>query len=305
MLKIKAPASSANLGPGFDCLGLALNLYNIAELEQSDVFQMEIAGLGSKILSRDINKNLFFKAFFRYFEQVNEQPVPVKVKLINSIPLTRGLGSSAATVAAGLVAARHFSHHKLSEKELFNLGVAFEGHADNIGAALFGGLVLTYPTQAGYQVQKLTINNDIGTVIIVPEQQLKTSQARQVLPKQIPLADAVFNLSRLALLLKALAEADFSLLKTATADRLHEPYRRHLIAHYDKVKEIVAKVGLPALVISGAGSSLLAFCPLSKTADFQKVLQQEFKMANLNLQVKVVSIDKLGTRLEKEGEEKK
>lgn len=298
---IKVPASSANLGPGFDCLGLALDLFNLVEIAKADDFSIEIEGEGAGSLSLEINNNLFFKAFFAYFHQINKKPVPVRVKLINNIPLARGLGSSAATIVAGLVAACYLAKQKLNKEELFNLAVTLEGHADNVAAALFGGLVLTYQNNKGYVVKNLSFNSKIGTVVIIPEQKLKTKQARQVLPKQISLKEAVFNLSRIVLLITALAEADFKLLSQAVEDKIHQPYRFHLIDGYKAIEKIAQKIGLPALVISGAGPSLLAFCAKPERQRFKEKLEQEFKLANLNYEVKVVQMTTTGAKLEKEG----
>jgi len=297
MIKVKVPASAANLGPGFDCLGLALDLYNTVEVSKTASFKLAIEGEGADTLSLDINNNLFLQAYLRYFQEVKENPVPIRAKLVNCIPLARGLGSSAATVVAGLLAAAYFARQKLNKVELLNLAASLEGHADNVAAALFGGLVLTYQDKNRYQWQKLNFNSSIGTVVIIPEQQLKTKAARQALPQQVKLQAAVFNLSRVMLLAKALAEADFKLLATATQDMLHEPYRRQLISDYNKVAEAAAKIGLPALVISGAGPSLLAFCRQKDCQEVKAKLETEFNLVNLNCQVKAVPVTKTGAEL--------
>lgn len=301
MIKLKVPASAANLGPGFDCLGLALALYNSVEVSQAAGFKLEIEGEGANTLSLDINNNLFFQAYWRYFQEVEEDPVPVKAKLINHIPLARGLGSSAATVVAGLKSAAYFAQKKLGEVELLNLAASLEGHADNVAAALFGGLVLTYQEKNCYQRQKLDFNSQIGMLIIIPQQQLKTKVARQVLPKQISLETAVFNLSRVVLLAKAFAKADFKLLTVATQDKLHQPYRQQLIRQYSEVAKIASKIGLPALVISGAGPSLLAFCRQDECQELKAKLEAEFNLINFNSQVKVVSVAKTGAELREVG----
>lgn len=301
MIKLKVPASAANLGSGFDCLGLALALYNKVEVTKAATFKLDIEGEGADTLPTDINNNLFFQAFSRYFQEVKEDPIPVKAKLINRIPLAKGLGSSAATVVAGLVSAAYFARKKLNEVELLNLAASLEGHADNVAAALFGGLVLTYQEKNCYQWQKLNFNSQIGMLVIVPEQQLKTKVARQVLPKQINLQTAVFNLSRVVLLAKALAEADFKLLPKAVQDKLHEPYRQQLISNYAEIAKVANKIGLPALVISGAGPSLLAFCQQSECQQLKAQLEAELHLINLNSQVKVVQVAKTGAVLREDG----
>jgi homoserine kinase len=254
-LRVTAPASSANLGPGFDSMALALDLRNEVIIEPADgaAVQVEVTGEGADEApsGRD---NLFLRAF----TAAGGDPAGLRFRMRNRVPFARGLGSSAATIVAGLAAADAWSEHP--RRDLLGLAAELEGHADNVAAALNGGLTLAWsgshgPSAIGFGAP------DAAFVVVVPEQRLSTAAARAALPAEVPHADAVHTATRAALLVAAIGSADADLLRDALDDRLHEPYRAPLAPLLASVRERVA--GNPAVygaTLSGAGPSVLVWC---------------------------------------------
>ncbi|HOB34287.1 MAG TPA: homoserine kinase [Bacillota bacterium] len=258
MVRLAVPATAANLGPGYDCLGLALALYNYLELEPARRWQLVIRGEGAEGLPRD-ESNLVWQSMEHLWRQTGT-PVPcVKLTLVNGIPLGRGLGSSAAAIVGGLSLANHWLDKPLDKEELLQLAAELEGHPDNVAPALLGGLCLSV-TEAG---RTIALNWDLPPhlrlAVCIPDFSLSTQAARAVLPRTVAHADAVFNLSRTALLLAALAQKRLDLLGTAARDRLHQEYRKDLTPGFDAVVTAAVEAGALACTLSGAGPSLLAF----------------------------------------------
>ena len=254
-LVVTAPASSANLGPGFDCMAIALDLRNRVELRrQGDaqvVVESEGEGAGEAPGGPD---NLFVRAF----EAAGADSRGLTVRMTNRIPFARGLGSSAATIAAGLVAGRAWAG--AGEDDLLSLATALEGHPDNVAAALNGGVTLAWTTDG---VPAAVGLGDPGfeLVAVVPSQQLSTAAARAALPASVPHADAVHTAARAALLVAALGSGDGDLLAQALDDRLHEPYRAPLAPLLGAVREqLPALPGALGATLSGAGPAVLVWC---------------------------------------------
>jgi len=254
-LVVTAPASSANLGPGFDCMAIALDLRNRVELRrQGDaqvVVESEGEGAGEAPGGPD---NLFVRAF----EAAGADSRGLTVRMTNRIPFARGLGSSAATIAAGLVAGRAWAG--AGEDDLLSLATALEGHPDNVAAALNGGVTLAWTTDG---VPAAVGLGDPGfeLVAVVPSQQLSTAAARAALPASVPHADAVHTAARAALLAAALGSGDGDLLAQALDDRLHEPYRAPLAPLLGAVRErLPALPGALGATLSGAGPAVLVWC---------------------------------------------
>lgn len=253
-MKIRVPASSANLGPGFDCFGIAWQLY--------DEIDFEIGGSGLEITGCDRKyqneNNLAYRAYKAILERHGLKPEPLRISFSDTdIPVSRGLGSSSALLVAGVMAANALHGLDLSRKELFVVATALEGHPDNVAPALFGGLTAS-AVEAGIPLfVRYPLSDELRFTALVPPFELSTELARSVLPYQVPRADAVFNVSRAALLLSALGSGDTKLLHAAMCDRLHEPYRLPLIEGYDTARGLACKCGADAMCISGAGSTLL------------------------------------------------
>lgn len=262
-MDIKVPATSANLGAGFDCIGLALNLYNYIQFEKQeryDNLEMDIIGEGEEILPKD-KSNLVYRAYTSVFKYLQKPITGIKIKLTNNIPLARGLGSSAAAVIGGLVVANNVLDNPLTADELLKLAVDMEGHPDNVAPALLGGFVISGRNSGdSLFYKKINSPKQLKCSILVPNYTLSTEKAREVLPKNISLQDAVFNLSRMALLIDALYSEKFDLFKTALEDKLHQPYRKNLMPGFEEMLSIANKdKNILGVSLSGAGPSIIFF----------------------------------------------
>ena len=273
-LRIIAPASTANLGPAFDCLGLALDLWNETEIAIGDETRIEIEGEGVEALPRDVS-HLVIRAAKAVYENLGERPpAGWQLRAHNRVPLYSGLGSSAAATATGLLAANRLSGARLALEELLTIGAAIEGHADNLAAALYGGLVLV--NQAGEKVAAQRIDiPPLSCVVVLPEVQISTQQARAALPKDVPLADAVANIGHSLALLEALRAGDIAGLAAAMQDHLHQPYRLPLIPGALGALE-AAQVAGGAAALSGAGPSLIAFVESGREKAVSEALRAPF-----------------------------
>lgn len=263
---VKACASSANLGPGFDCFGIAWKLYNTVGFLPTDG-ETRICGCPAEFCGKD---NLAYAAYLETVRQAGVSPVPLEISFVNSdIPISRGLGSSAALISAGVRAANAIHSLGLSERELLEIATPVEGHPDNLAPALLGGMTVSAYEGGRVISEHFTVSEKLRFAALVPEERLSTALARSVLPKLVPRGDAVFNVSRAALLLKALETGDAELLRFSVADRLHQPYRAALIPGYDTARELAYECGAEALCISGAGSTLL--CAYEKAGTGEKI----------------------------------
>lgn len=261
MFCVRVPASSANLGPGFDALALALSVYNYVEVETESAgmpLKIEIQGEGSEDLARD-ESNLVFKALKSAFDYRKQALPPLSLKLVNNIPIGRGLGSSAAAIIGGLMAAQQFLDAALSQDEMLALATEIEDHPDNVSAALLGGLIISCSDDDRIRYLKAQFPNSVKLVVAVPEFTLSTQMARDVLPPTLPREHAVFNLSRTALLTAGLLTNDLSVLSVALEDKLHQPYRSSLVPGMSAVFDAAKSAGALGVALSGAGPSVIAF----------------------------------------------
>lgn len=257
MISVKVPASSANLGAGFDCMGVALKLYNIIEVEEIEK-GLEITSKPDDVSIAKDENNLVFKAMKVVFDEVGWYPKGLKINLINEIPLTRGLGSSAACISGGIYAANLLCGGKLSEEEMIFLAAKMEGHPDNSTPAMIGGLVFAVLEDKKVHYIKFVVPNRLKFAVFIPDFQLSTEYARNILPKYIDFKDAVFNVGRAALFASAITSGNYELLLAATQDRLHQPYRKNLIPNFDKINNIALEFGAKGVCLSGAGPSIIA-----------------------------------------------
>lgn len=255
-IKVKVPATTANMGPGFDCLGMALDIWNTVAID-SDGTGLEITGEGADILPRGPS-NLILKCFNRVFEKLG-RPVP-KVKIIchNEIPVSRGLGSSSAGIVGGLMAANEMCDRQLSQEELLELAVEIEGHPDNVAPALLGGCQIGVQDGGRIITGRVPLPEDLKTVLFVPDVPMSTDHARGVLSSTVDRADAVYNIGRVAMLVLALATGDLQHLDVATQDRLHQPARQELFFPMKNIIRGAFDGGALGVFLSGAGSSVLA-----------------------------------------------
>ncbi|MEX2161228.1 MAG: homoserine kinase [Anaerolineales bacterium] len=275
MITVRAPASTANLGPAFDCLGLALDLWNETQIEVGGgKLLVEIEGEGADLIPRD-ETNLVVRAFHQLYAQFGKKPPSgLRIFCKQRIPLNGGLGSSAAAVATGLLAANALLDSPLNTEKLLQIGSAMEGHADNIAATFFGGLVLVSESKGLFHTQKLEYV-PLHAVVIVPEQSLTTRDSRQVVPTQVSLADAVFNIGRSLQVADALRSGDIPALSAAMQDRLHQPYRLPLIPGAAEAILAAQQAGAAA-ALSGAGPSLIAFVEEGRAKPITETLRAPF-----------------------------
>jgi homoserine kinase len=279
---VEVPATSANLGPGFDALGLALDLWNECSFSAAPEFAVEVSGEGAERLPNH-RDNLIVRAALRLAEVCGKPLPPFRVQCLNRIPFGSGLGSSSAATLTGLLGANAWLGSPLGHSEILDLAAEIENHPDNVAPALLGGLVVATMDGDRVLARKLESGPAPRITVVVPDFSLPTRQARAALPKQIALRDAIFNISRALLVSEALRGGDLELLGRAMTDALHQPYRLPLIPGAQPAMD-AARAGGAAVALSGAGPSLIAF-----TADHGAgpgaVMQRAFEAAGLNARV--------------------
>ena len=262
---VEVPATSANLGAGYDCLGVALDLTNRVELEvrgwSRGEIELTVDGEGSGELSDD-RENRFVRGLeAALVEGRGELPDGVgwRISMHNKIPLARGLGSSAAATVAGVVAANALMGGPLDGDALLRIATSIEGHPDNAAAALLGGFVVSASTPDGVEAIRFDVPRELRAVLFIPELRLSTAAMRRALPKNVPLADAVANLGAVGVGVAGLAAGRTDLLARMTVDRLHEPYRAKVYPQLPRLVEAAREAGALGACLSGAGSTILAF----------------------------------------------
>ena len=249
---IRVPATTANLGPGFDAFGCALSLYTDVTFEETEA-GLEITGCPEEFTGPD---NLAYVSYCAALATMSEELRGVKIHIEADIPVCRGLGSSAALLVAGAMGANVLRGNKLSTQGLLNITNAMEGHPDNLASAFFGGLTASMVDNGLPVCVNFPLHPDSEFLALVPDFDLPTTVARQALPTEYDRSDAVYNIAHGALVLKALELGDEKLLRNAMQDRIHQPYRKKMIADYDKIESLIRTTGA-AFCLSGAGPTLL------------------------------------------------
>jgi homoserine kinase len=257
MIVARVPATSANLGPGFDCFGLALCLYNDVALELDAPFGVEVVGEGAETLPRD-RSNLVARTVARYFELLGRPAPTYRIRLTNRIPMTGGLGSSSTALVGGLLAANALAGNPLSRGELLQIASELEGHPDNVAPAMLGGLVVSAIDDGRLTTVPLALPTGLRAVLYLPRFSTSTREARRLLPARVSHRDAVFNVSRAALFVAAIATERLDLLRIASEDRLHQPYRQILFPSMPRFISAALDGGALGAWLSGSGSALLA-----------------------------------------------
>lgn len=294
MIKIQIPATSANLGAGFDALGLALNYYNYVEMEECD--RIDIKSLDSIKVPTD-EKNLIYISAKDLFNVCGKDIKGLKIRQTNNIPMARGMGSSSACIVAGLVGANELLGNPLTNDDLVDLAAQIEGHPDNTAPALLGGIVTAVFDGKKVHWVKQEVFTKLKFVAVVPDFELKTDSTRGCLPKEVSHKDAVYNLSRAALFSSSLLTGKFENLRTAVHDKLHQPYRMELIPNAREIFDIAYNHGAYAAYISGAGPTIMAIVDEENKYFAGKM---KFSLDNAGLKgwiVKEYRIDNEGTKL--------
>ncbi len=293
---VRVPATSANLGPGFDCLAIALDLWNemTFELRPGGV-QVTTSGEGSDWLYND-HRSMLWQAVLHYHKQAGTPPpAGMAITCHNNIPLGSGCGSSASARLAGLLAADVLSGGRVGQPALLRLATELEGHPDNAAAALYGGLLIV-SADDNECITHRTDLPEMQVVVVVPNFHLPTQKAREALPQKISLKDAVFNVGRTALVVEALRSGDFSLLGSALRDRLHQPYRLPLIPGARQAIDAAMQSGAIAAGLSGAGPGVIAFARADHEAVGQSMVAA-FSAAALTARSWVVNVSNRGAEI--------
>jgi len=295
MVRVQVPATTANLGPGFDTLGMALKLYNIVELEEiPGGITIEVEGDGAEKIPRD-QSNIVYLAAARIFQEAKYIPKGLRIRMVNNIPVARGLGSSAAAIVGGLTGANIIAGSPFSEKDILNFAATIEGHPDNVAPALIGGLVVSTLVEGEVKHCKIDPPAGLKCVVAIPDFPLPTKLAREVLPQSVSVQDAVFNISRAALLVTAFIKGDFAMFSTAMEDRLHQPYRANLVPGMKKVFAAARLAGAKGVALSGAGPTLIAFCD-QNAGPVAKVMKDTFWEAGIHSRVLELEPNPVGAR---------
>lgn len=257
-VQVQVPATSANLGPGFDTLGLALSIYDELTVTalSSDCIEIEVTGSGASEIARD-ESNLVVRSIGHVYRDVGREMPGLRIVAHNSVPHGRGMGSSGAAVTAGVLAAKGLlaGEVEFTDADLLRLATELEGHPDNVAPALFGGLTIAWTGERGPQHKKLLVHRGVAPLVLVPERTMSTTLVRSLEPPQVSRDDAIFNVSRSALLIAALTQSP-ELLLDATADRLHQDFRAQAMPETHTLVTALRAAGFAA-VVSGAGPSVL------------------------------------------------
>ena len=296
-VKISVPATSANLGPGFDCLGLALNLYNHVTFTAVSEPILQIMATGTDAHKVDTDEsNLVYQCANIIFEKVGERPFGLIIVQENNIPVGSGLGSSSTAVLAGMLGANELLERPFTPEQILQFATEKEGHPDNVAPALYGGLVLGVNHEGNLHIEQIKIPQQ-SVVVVLPDFKLLTSEARAALPQTVSIHDAIFNASRTPLVVRALETADYNLLAIAMQDKLHQPYRMPLIPGIEKAASAAFAAGARAVALSGAGPSLIAFAPTAH-AQIGEAMDAAFQNVGLNSRIWTLEFDVSGTKID-------
>lgn len=295
MVRVQVPATTTNLGPGFECLGIALQLYNTVEMARANTgLTIEAQGEDATEIARD-ETNIVYKAAMRLFRQTDRMPRGLRIKLINNIPVAKGLGSSAAAVVGGLIAANILSGSKLTQKEILVMAMAMEGRCDNITPALLGGVVVSAATEGEIKYAKIAPPAGLKVIVVIPDYFIPTKTEKDIMPQLVNIQDAVFNLGRLAFLIASLCQGDLSMLSVAMEDRLYQPYRSSLVPGTKKVLAAARLAGARGVCLGGAGPSLLAFAD-SNFELIARVMRDTFLQNGIRSRTMLLNISPIGAR---------
>jgi homoserine kinase len=297
---VDVPATTANLGPGFDCLGAALDLNNRFAMRRieggGERFELIIEGSEGSHL-RGGPENLVYRAAQRVWKAAGLEPVALEARVRLAVPPARGLGSSATAIVAGLMGANALVGEPLSKEKLLELAIDIEGHPDNVVPSLLGGLCMTAKAASQrWRVVRCEWTSTVKAVVAIPSIRLSTSEARRAMPKTIPVSDAVVNLGALTLLLQGLRTGNGDLISDGMHDRLHEPYRWRLIKGGDQVKQAAMDAGAWGCAISGAGPSVLALCAEDKGMAVSRAMVRAWEAAGVASRAPVLNVQSTGSQ---------
>ncbi|HEY8805501.1 MAG TPA: homoserine kinase [Clostridium sp.] len=285
MFEVKVPATSANMGPGLDTLGVAFKLYNRFIVEEIET-GLEILGCDEKFAN---SNNLVYSSMLKTFKKLKKAPKGVRLTFKTDIPVSGGLGSSATCILAGITAANRLCGDILTKQEVLNFACDIEGHSDNVTPALVGGMTVSIINDGVTHYNKIPISGGIKFCVLIPKLQLSTEDSRAVLPESVLLKDAVFNVGRVSMLIVALVNGDYKGVKLACKDKLHQPYRMSLIKNYSEITSFVKEGEALGVFLSGAGPTIMVMLKKDdnnteeKLKKFLKNLSGNWKTLNLEI----------------------
>lgn len=302
-VSVKVPATTANLGPGFDCLGFALPIYNTVTVEETI---MPGTGIEINIIDEtnemDIisiptdENNIVYKAIELLYNSIGQTPSELKITINTHIPVARGLGSSAAVIVGGLLAANELLGRPADEAALLSIAAEIEGHPDNSTPAILGGFILSSLEEDGSVIyRKLPWCKDWNITVCIPDYELATNIARSVIPEEIPIRDAVFNLKHSAMLIEAIHTQDAELMRVALHDKIHQPYREKLIPGMKEIKEALKhEENVLGVVLSGAGPALLVISHGNNIDKIKNIVSNVWLNLNVKSDILTLPIEETG-----------
>lgn len=295
MFEIKIPATSANMGPGLDTLGVAFKLYNKFIVEEIET-GFEILGCDEKYANKN---NLVYSSMLKTFKKLLIAPKGIRLTFKTDIPVSGGLGSSATCILAGIVAANRLCGDVLTKQEVLDFACEIEGHSDNITPAFVGGMTVSIMENGADHYNKVPISGGVKFCALIPKLQLSTDDSRAVLPQKVPLKDAVFNVGRVSMLIIALVNGDYEAVKFACQDKLHQPYRMGLIENYNQITDFIKESEALGAFLSGAGPTIMVMLKKhdndteDKLKEFLKGLPENWETLNLEIDEEGLAIYKI------------
>ena len=311
-ISVKVPASTSNLGPGFDCIGMALPVYNTITIEET---VLPGTGIEINVINESENaddlltehmpldeNSIIYKAVEILYNSIGQTPSELKITIHSQIPIARGLGSSASVIVGGLLAANELLGRPADEAALLSIATEVEGHPDNVTASIVGGLVLTSLEDDGSVVyRKLDWPEEWQITVCIPDYELSTEISRSVLPKEVPIQDAVFNAKRLAMFIQAVNTKDADLMKMALQDRLHQPYRMKLVPGLDKIMEnLKHEENVLGCVLSGAGPAIVVISYKNNLDKIKSIIKDTWEEMNVKVNIMTLPVETQGAQIIRE-----
>ncbi len=293
MIKVRVPATSANMGSGFDSLGLALSLYNYVSIEKiSSPTEIKIIGEGEDFLPANTN-NLIYQCVKKVFDSAGEEMVNIRLVMENNIPVTRGLGSSSASIVGGLFAANALLQEPFSKEALLAMATEIEGHGDNVTPAVFGGFCVNVPAKNKINYISTPVKDDLKFAVFIPDFFLQTKKSREALPEKVLHRDAVFNLGRSALLTASIISGKYENIRVAMGDRLHQDYRKKFIPGMGEIFDLCYNNKALGVYLSGAGPTIIGILN-GRTSAFSERVEPTLNKKMKNWHLKILSADNEG-----------
>ncbi len=308
-ISVKVPATTANLGPGFDCLGMALPVYNTITIEETVLpgTGIEINAINNDSSTDDLlfehipmdETSIIYKAVELLYNSIGQTPSELKITVQSQIPIARGLGSSASVIVGGLLAANELLGHPADEVALLSIATEVEGHPDNVTPAIVGGLCLSSREDDGSIIyRKLNWPEEWNITVCIPDYELSTDISRSVLPKEVPMEDAVYNSKRLAMLIEAINTKDVELMRLALHDRLHQPYRMKLVPGLDKIIEnLKHEESVLGCVLSGAGPAIVVISLKNDLDKIKSIVKDTWEDMNVKVNIMTLPVEQNGAQI--------